>query len=52
MLAHKPKGLSGSEFAYNRSQHAARRRELAIEWADMLCDGLAPANDLVDGRDR
>ena len=50
MLAHKPKGLSGSEFAYNRSQHSARRRELAVEWADMLCEGLVPANDLVDGR--
>ena len=52
MLAHKPKGLSGSEFAYNRSQHTARRRELAQQWADMLCEGLVPANDLVDGRDR
>ena len=52
MLAHKPKGLSGSEFAYNRSQHTRRRRELASEWADMLCEGLVPANDLVDGRER
>jgi integrase len=52
MLAHKPKGLSGSEFAYNRSQHTARRRELATEWADLISDGLRPANDLIDGRER
>lgn len=50
MLAHVPKGLSSSEAAYNRSQHLARRRELAQLWADMLMKDLAPANDLVDGR--
>ena len=52
MLAHKPKGLSGSEFAYNRSQHTARRRQLASEWAELISEGLVAANDLVDGRDR
>lgn len=50
MLAHVPKGLSSSEAAYNRSQHFARRRELAQIWADMLMKDLGPANDLVDGR--
>lgn len=36
MLAHKPKGLSGSEMAYNRALHMGRRRELAEEWAGLL----------------
>lgn len=52
MLAHKPKGLSGSEMAYNRAVHMERRRELAGEWADMLLDGLARANDLLAGQER
>jgi len=52
MLAHVPKGLSGSEAAYNRASHMSRRRELAQEWADLLMDGLPPANDLLDGRVR
>ena len=36
MLAHKPKGMSGSEMAYNRALHMERRRELAEEWAGLL----------------
>lgn len=40
MLAHKPKGLSGSEMAYNRALHMERRRELAKEWAGLL--GTSP----------
>jgi integrase len=51
MLAHRPHGMSGSEFAYNRARYGKRRRELAIVWADMIGDGLRPALDLtVDQR--
>lgn len=47
MLAHVPKGLSGSEAAYNRSQHMERRTELAQEWADLLLEKAAPASSLI-----
>lgn len=47
MLAHKPTGMSGSEMAYNRALHMERRRELAIEWAELLLDGLGPASSLM-----
>lgn len=47
MLAHLPKGISAAEMAYNRALHMKRRRELAAIWADMLCEGLAPAMDLL-----
>ena len=46
MLAHKP---SGVESRYNRAAYMPRRRELAQEWADLLCEGLAPAADLIEG---
>jgi len=36
MLAHRPKGMSGSEMAYNRATHMYRRRELAEEWAGLI----------------
>jgi integrase len=52
MLAHKPKGMSGSEMAYNRALHMERRRELAEQWADMLIVDLRCANDLLDGQAR
>ena len=52
MLSHKPKGMSGSEMAYNRARHMTRRRELAQEWADLVIDGLRPANDLLAGQQR
>ena len=51
MLAHKPKGVSASEMAYNRALHSNRRQELAAEWADILLGGLAPAVDLLHPRD-
>jgi integrase len=51
MLAHKPKGVSGSEMAYNRALHMTRRRELATIWADMLCEGLVPADALLVAHD-
>ncbi len=46
MLAHKPPGVEG---IYNRAAYMRRRRELAQEWADLLCEGLVPASELVDG---
>lgn len=52
MLAHKPKGLSGSEAAYNRAKHMRRRVELAQEWADLLVAGMAAANALLQGEER
>ena len=45
MLAHAPK--NEVEGAYNRALHAARRRELAQAWADMLLDGFMPPADLI-----
>jgi integrase len=50
MLAHKPKGLSGSEMAYNRALHMGRRRELADAWAELITATLLPANELLAGR--
>ncbi|MCP8893216.1 tyrosine-type recombinase/integrase [Sphingomonas faeni] len=52
MLAHKPKGMSGSEMAYNRALHMDRRRELAQDWADMLIVGLRSADALLSGQER
>lgn len=52
MLAHKPKGLSASEMAYNRALHMARRRELAAEWADLLVQGLQSPSRLLGGQCR
>ncbi|MFC3579096.1 tyrosine-type recombinase/integrase [Sphingomonas hylomeconis] len=52
MLAHKPKGLSGSEMAYNRATHMGRRRELANEWADLLTVGLGEPALLLKGQER
>ena len=50
MLAHLPK--DHTEAAYNRAAHMKRRRELAVEWADLLSSGLAPAADLIEGARR
>ena len=47
MLAHKPKGVSASEMAYNRALHWERRREIADEWAVLLTKGLSPAAALL-----
>lgn len=48
MLAHRPKGISASEMAYNRALHWDRRGEIAQEWADLITTGLQPATDLFD----
>lgn len=52
MLAHKPKGMSGSEMAYNRALHMERRRELAAEWAIMLIIDLRTPSSLLEGQER
>ena len=52
MLAHKPKGVSGSEFAYNRAKFKARRRRFAEQWAELISEGLSHPNDLIDGHTR
>lgn len=52
MLAHKSKGVSGSESAYNRAKFSARRRRFAEQWAGLMSEGLAQPNGLIDGRAR
>ena len=46
MLAHKPQGV---EAHYNRAAYMPRRRLLAQEWSDLLCEKLVPASDLTKG---
>lgn len=46
-LGHKPPGVSG---IYNRAEYLARRRELAIEYANLLLAGFAPAAALLGAR--
>jgi integrase len=50
MLAHVPENKVKA--AYDRAGHMERRRELGQEWADLLMDGMVPANDLLAGRRR
>lgn len=45
MLAHVPENRV--EAAYNRAEFLPRRREIACEWADLLLEGLLPADDLL-----
>ncbi|QDK32585.1 tyrosine-type recombinase/integrase [Sphingomonas sp. IC081] len=45
MLAHQPDGV---ESRYNRAAYMPRRRQLSQEWADLLMDGFAPAETLLD----
>ncbi len=52
MLAHRPKGMSSSEFAYNRALFASRRRHLAQIWADIVMQGLPEATQLRSGQVR
>jgi integrase len=47
MLAHKPSGIEG---IYNRAAYMGRRREIALEWAELLLEGLPPASSLLEGR--
>lgn len=52
MLAHKPSGMSSDEFAYNRARFMGRRRELAMDWADLILEGAVPLDELLRGRRR
>lgn len=52
MLAHVPKGMSETEFIYNRNRYPERRRELAEEWADLLMRDAVSAAELLQGRRR
>lgn len=45
MLAHVPPGVEGR---YNRAAYMPRRRQIAQEWADLLCEGLPPPETLLD----
>lgn len=47
MLAHIPSNKV--EGAYNRAAYIDRRREISQEWADLLMEGLSPAEDLLLG---
>jgi integrase len=49
MLAHRPKGMSGSEMAYNRAIYLTRRREIAHEWAQMIAGDLQHPSQLIPG---
>ena len=50
MLAHVPKGMSASEWAYNRARYLEPRRELGQAWADIITDGLpAPVLPMQKG---
>lgn len=46
MLAHVPENKV--EGAYNRASFMPRRREIAQEWADMLCETLNRPGDLLE----
>lgn len=40
MLAHVPKGMSATEWAYHRARYLKPRRLLAQAWADIITEGL------------
>jgi integrase len=46
MLAHRQAGV---EATYNRAAYMKRRREIAREWADLLCQGLCDPEELIEG---
>lgn len=45
MLAHVNR--NNVEAAYNRAEHIELRREIAQEWADLICADLVPAKELI-----
>lgn len=49
MLAHRPTGMSESEFRYNRAAYMDRRRELAQAWADLILTDAAPPAEMMAG---
>lgn len=42
MLAHVPKGMSATEWAYNRARYLKPRRILGQAWADIITESLPP----------
>lgn len=46
MLAHVPKGMSASEWAYNRARYLEPRRDLGQAWADIITADLAEPDAL------
>lgn len=40
VLSHVAKGISASEWAYNRARYLKPRREMLQAWADLIGDGL------------
>lgn len=48
ILAHVPKGVSGSEWAYNRARYFGPKAALCQTWADMITKGLCPPDALLD----
>lgn len=49
MMAHKLKGISAAEAAYNRADYAQRRHELAQIWADLLFVDIPAPADMILG---
>lgn len=49
MLAHRPTGMSATEFRYNRQAYMERRRELAEDWATLILDGAEPVSVAASG---
>ncbi len=49
MLAHRPLGMSETEFRYNRHAYMDRRREIACKGANLILVDADPASTLLDG---
>jgi len=52
MLAHRPTGMSATEFRYNRQAYMERRRELAKQWSALILDGAEPVSVACGGARR
>ncbi|MFD1611419.1 tyrosine-type recombinase/integrase [Sphingomonas tabacisoli] len=48
ILSHVPPGVSASEWAYNRARYLRPRAGLHQVWADLITDGLPPAQMLIN----
>lgn len=49
MLAHRPTGMSATEFRYNRQAYMERRRELTEDWATLILEGADPVSVAATG---
>ncbi len=47
ILSHVPKGVSASEWAYNRARYLRPRAGLLQVWADLISEGLAQPDSLL-----